>query len=40
MEPDLREGLLAELRRRLAGLPANDLEMRFPIVFAVGRRSR
>ncbi len=40
LEPDLRERLLAELRRRLAALSASDLAMRFPIVFAMGRRSR
>jgi len=39
LEPDLRQRLLAELGRRLRRLPAHRLTMRFPIVFASGRRS-
>jgi ubiquinone/menaquinone biosynthesis C-methylase UbiE len=37
--PDLRGRLLDELRRRLAKLSADQLTLRFPIVFATGRRS-
>jgi SAM-dependent methyltransferase len=39
LAPDLRERLLSELRRRLGRLPADQLTMRFPIVFASGTRS-
>lgn len=39
LEPDLRERLPTELRKRLRKLPADGLTMRFPIVFASGRRS-
>jgi SAM-dependent methyltransferase len=39
LDPDLRERLLTDLRGRLSRLPADDLTMRFPIVFASGRRS-
>lgn len=39
LESDLRERLLTDLRRRLSKLPADDLTMYFPIVFASGRRS-
>jgi ubiquinone/menaquinone biosynthesis C-methylase UbiE len=39
LEPDLRERLLAELRRRLATLSPDQMTLRFPIVFASGRRS-
>lgn len=39
LEPDLRERLLSELGKRLRRLPADRLTMRFPIVFASGRRS-
>jgi ubiquinone/menaquinone biosynthesis C-methylase UbiE len=39
LSPDLRERLLSELRRRLRRLPADQLTMRFPIVFASGTRS-
>ena len=39
LEPDLRERLLTDLRKRLRKLPAQGLTMRFPIVFASGRRS-
>jgi len=35
-----RAELSSELRRRLGRLTASDLTMRFPIVFATGRRSR
>jgi SAM-dependent methyltransferase len=34
-----RERLIAELQKRLRGLPADQLTMRAPIVFASGRRS-
>jgi len=34
-----REQVLSTLRRRLRALPADDMTMRFPIVFASGRRS-
>ena len=40
LDPDLRERLTGELRRRLARLTPEQLTMRFPIVFARGRRSR
>ena len=40
LDPDLRERLTGELRRRLARLTPKQLTMRFPIVFARGRRSR
>lgn len=40
LEPDLRERVLADLRRRLARLTQDQMTMRFPIVFATGRRSR
>lgn len=40
MDPAIRDGLLAMLRQRLTALPPDDLTMRFPIVFASGRRSR
>ena len=39
LEPDLRSRLLAELQRRLAKLSADQMTLRFPIVFAAGRRS-
>jgi len=39
LEPDLRERLRSELGARLRRLPADRLTMRFPIVFASGRRS-
>jgi ubiquinone/menaquinone biosynthesis C-methylase UbiE len=39
LDADLRRRLLDELRRRLATLSAEQLTLRFPIVFAVGRRS-
>jgi SAM-dependent methyltransferase len=39
LEPALRDRLLATMRDRLAGLAQADLTMRFPIVFAAGRRS-
>lgn len=34
-----REQVLSTMRRRLSALPAADMTMRFPIVFAIGRRS-
>jgi hypothetical protein len=40
LDPALRERLLATMHARLAGLSPDDLTMRFPIVFAAGRRSR
>jgi len=40
LDPGVRKRLLATLRRRLGRLPADQLAMRFPIVFATGRRSR
>ncbi len=40
LDPELRERLTGELRRRLARLTPEQLTMRFPIVFARGRRSR
>ncbi len=39
LDPELRERLLASMRRRLAALSPDDLTLRFPIVFAAGRRS-
>jgi len=39
LDPDLRARLLAELRQRLARLSAEEMTLRFPIVFASGRRS-
>ena len=39
LAPDLRGRLLDELQRRLAGLSADQMTLRFPIVFASGRRS-
>lgn len=35
-----RAHVLSTMRRRLSALPADDMTMRFPIVFASGRRSR
>ena len=40
LEPDLRDRLVASLRTRLERLSADQMTMRFPIVFASGRRSR
>jgi ubiquinone/menaquinone biosynthesis C-methylase UbiE len=40
LEPELRARFLATLRDRLAPLTSQQLTMRFPIVFASGRRSR
>jgi len=40
LDPALRDRLLATMRERLADLSRDDLTMRFPIVFAAGRRSR
>ncbi len=40
LEPDLRERLVTTLRERLTALSPDQMTMRFPIVFASGRRSR
>ncbi|OGO58591.1 MAG: hypothetical protein A2Z32_07725 [Chloroflexi bacterium RBG_16_69_14] len=40
LEPDVRERLVAMLGARLARLSPDQMTMRFPIVFATGRRSR
>lgn len=40
LDPPLRDRLLATMRERLSDLSPDDLTMRFPIVFAAGRRSR
>jgi SAM-dependent methyltransferase len=40
LDQDVRDSLLAIMRERLGSLPPEDLTMRFPIVFASGRRSR
>jgi ubiquinone/menaquinone biosynthesis C-methylase UbiE len=40
LDPELRGRLLSELRTRLSRLRTDQLTMRFPIVYAVGRRSR
>jgi ubiquinone/menaquinone biosynthesis C-methylase UbiE len=40
LEPDLRERLVTTLRKRLGALSPDQMTMRFPIVFASGRRSR
>ena len=40
IEPDLRERLITMLRKRLTALSPDQMTMRFPIVFASGRRSR
>ena len=39
LDPELRARLLAELRRRLSRLSLDQMTLRFPIVFASGRRS-
>ncbi len=39
LDPGLRERLLAELRERLGRLSSDQMTLRFPIVFASGRRS-
>jgi SAM-dependent methyltransferase len=39
LEPPLRRRLIATLRKRLEALSPDDMTMRFPIVFATGRRS-
>ena len=39
LEPDLRERLVTMLRERLTVLSTDQMTMRFPIVFATGRRS-
>jgi ubiquinone/menaquinone biosynthesis C-methylase UbiE len=38
LEPDLRERVITMLSARLAALSADQMTMRFPIVFASGRR--
>jgi SAM-dependent methyltransferase len=40
LDPDLRERLVTTLRERLGALSDDEMTMRFPIVFASGRRSR
>jgi ubiquinone/menaquinone biosynthesis C-methylase UbiE len=40
LEPDRREQLESALREGLARLTPDEMTMRFPIVFATGRRSR
>ena len=40
LEPDVRERLVTTLRERLGALSPDQMTMRFPIVFASGRRSR
>jgi SAM-dependent methyltransferase len=40
LEPDVRERLVTTLRERLSALSADQMTMRFPIVFASGRRLR
>ena len=40
MDPDVRGRLVDELQRRLEPLSPAQMTMRFPIVFATGRRSR
>lgn len=40
LEGELRDRLVATMRDRLAGLSPDDLTMRFPILYAAGRRSR
>ena len=40
MDPDVRKRLIGTLRRRLGRLSAEQMTMRFAIVFASGRRSR
>ena len=40
LEPALRRRLVSTLRERLAALSTDQMTMRFPIVFASGRRSR
>ena len=40
LEPGLRRRLIATLRERLSALSSDQMTMRFPIVFASGRRSR
>jgi ubiquinone/menaquinone biosynthesis C-methylase UbiE len=39
LEPDLRARLISTLRERLETLSPDEMTMRFPIVFASGRRS-
>ena len=39
LEPELRARLVAELQRRLDRLSTGQMTLRFPIVFAFGRRS-
>lgn len=39
LEPDVRERLVTTLRQRLDALSPDQMTMRFPIVYAVGRRT-
>jgi ubiquinone/menaquinone biosynthesis C-methylase UbiE len=39
-EPDVRADVVGRLRARLERLPVDQMTMHFPIVFAMGRRSR
>jgi len=39
LAPDVRGRLLSALRRRLSALSEDEMTLRFPIVFATGRRS-
>ncbi len=40
LKPEVRVRLIDRLRRRLDDLSTDEMTMRFPIVFALGRRSR
>jgi SAM-dependent methyltransferase len=40
LEPELRERLVTTFRKRLEALSPDEMTMRFPIVYASGRRSR
>jgi hypothetical protein len=40
LDPDVRERVVTTLRDRLGALSPDQMTMRFPIVFASGRRSR
>jgi hypothetical protein len=40
LDPDVRHHLLTTMRDRLGTLSPDNLTIRFPIVFASGRRSR
>ena len=39
LEPDVRESLISTLRMRLSTLTGDEMTMRYPIVFASGRRA-